>query len=83
MHKILPMSTMLLIIAACPAVFAAEKEISQAAPQNDQATKPPQMSDIPTMQEQGKRITALMEKIQSVTDPAERKRMLAEATCPQ
>jgi hypothetical protein len=35
------------------------------------------------MQEQGKRMAALMEKIKEVTDPAERKRLLAEAVCPQ
>jgi len=43
----------------------------------------PALSDIPIMQEQGKRMAALMEKIQEITDPAERKRMLAEAVCPQ
>ena len=43
----------------------------------------PQMSEIPTMKAQGKRMAELMQKIQDVKDPAERKRMLAEAMCPQ
>ena len=48
-----------------------------------QTGEAPQMSEIPKMQEQGKRMAELMEKIKEVTDPAERKRILAEATCPQ
>lgn len=45
--------------------------------------KAPEMSEIPTMKEQGKRMASLMEKIHEVTDPAERKRIMAEAMCPQ
>jgi hypothetical protein len=41
------------------------------------------MSEIPTMKEQGKRMASLMEKIHEITDPAERKRIMAEAMCPQ
>ena len=48
-----------------------------------QSPKPPEMSDIPTMKEQGKRMASLMEKIHEITDPAERKRIMAEAMCPQ
>ena len=83
MQKILPICAVLFFMAACTAAFAEEKESKQAPVQTAQTAAPPQMSEIPTMQEQGKRISALMEKIQTVTDPAERKRMLAEATCPQ
>jgi len=48
-----------------------------------QSPKAPEMSEIPTMKEQGKRMTSLMEKINEITDPAERKRIMAEAMCPQ
>ena len=47
------------------------------------APKAPEMSEIPTMKEQGKRMASLMEKIHEITDPAERKRIMAEAMCPQ
>ena len=43
----------------------------------------PQMSEIPVMKEQGKHMAAMMEKLKDITDPAERKRILAEAMCPQ
>ena len=43
----------------------------------------PQMSEIPVMQEQGQRMATMMEKLTHITDPAERKRILAEAMCPQ
>ena len=51
-----------------------------------QVSKPgtaPQMSEIPVMQEQGQRMATMMEKLTHITDPAERKRILAEAMCPQ
>jgi hypothetical protein len=48
-----------------------------------QSPKTPEMSEIPTMKEQGKRMASLMEKIHEITDPAERKRIMAEAMCPQ
>jgi hypothetical protein len=48
-----------------------------------QSPKTPEMSEIPTMKEQGKRMASLMEKIHEITDPTERKRIMAEAMCPQ
>ena len=52
-------------------------------PSITQTPKAPEMSEIPTMKEQGKRMAMLMEKIHEITDPAERKRIMAEAMCPQ
>ncbi len=43
----------------------------------------PAMSEIPTMKEQGERMAVLMERLTKETDPAERKRIMAEAICPQ
>ena len=78
------------LIQACLICAAFSHSALAQAPDNHQAvTLPaqtgaaPQMSEIPKMQEQGKRMAELMEKIKEVTDPAERKRILAEATCPQ
>ena len=52
-------------------------------PPTTQSLKAPEMSEIPTMKEQGKRMASLMEKIHEITDPNERKRIMAEAMCPQ
>lgn len=74
------------LVAALPA-FAEKMETFPplSKPKTDsEAEKPlPRLSDIPIMREQGKRMAMLMEKIQEVTDPAERKRLLSEAVCPQ
>jgi hypothetical protein len=49
-----------------------------AAPVN-----PPPMSELPKMKAEGERIAALMEKLAKETDPQERRRIMAEVTCPQ
>lgn len=75
-----------IILAAIAASTAAAADDNKASTVDAQTAPPsqtPQMSEIPKMKEQGKRIAELMQKIQDVKDPAERKRMLAEATCPQ
>lgn len=51
----------------------------QAAP----AGKPPVMADMPFMKEEAKRLAALMERLQKETDPAERRKIMAETTCAQ
>ncbi len=51
----------------------------QAAP----AGKPPAMADMPFMKEEAKRLAALMERLQKETDPAERRKIMAETTCAQ
>ena len=75
--------TTLLACATCAPASADDDKTLKADTQSGQASQAPQMSEIPKMKEQGKRIAELMQKIQDVKDPAERKRMLAEATCPQ
>ncbi len=62
--------------------FAEEQE-KQGAPQVKTAGETPAMSEIPKMKEQGERMAVLMEKLTKETDPAERKRIMAEAICPQ
>ena len=73
----------LFAFVSCAPAAADEDKTPRADTQTGQASQAPQMSEIPKMKEQGKRIAELMQKIQDVKDPAERKRMLAEATCPQ
>lgn len=84
-HLLLPV-VLALLVAALPA-FAEKAEQSPPLSQpnsGSEAQKPlPGLSDIPMMQAQGKRMAMLMEKIQEITDPAERKRLLSEAICPQ
>ena len=63
-------------------VLADEQGKAQPAPATPTAGAPA-MSDIPTMKEQGERMAVLMEKLTKETDPAERKRIMAEAICPQ
>ncbi len=74
--------SMLAMSASSPALAGDDKETKAEAPAAA-TNQSPQMSEIPKMKEQGKRMAELMQKIQDVKDPAERKRILAEATCPQ
>ncbi len=41
------------------------------------------LADLPKMKEEGKRLAALMERLQKETDPAERRKIMAEVMCPQ
>lgn len=61
----------------------ADDQGAQAPAQSTPAAPTPAMSDIPKMKEQGERMAVLMEKLTKETDPAERKRIMAEAMCPQ
>ena len=76
----------LFALCANQSVLADPKEEEKQITTQSQAGKPgaaPQMSEIPVMQEQGQRMATMMEKLTHITDPAERKRILAEAMCPQ
>lgn len=43
----------------------------------------PQMSEIPVMKQQGERMAGLMEQLSKESDPEVRRRIMAEAMCPQ
>lgn len=43
----------------------------------------PAMSEIPTMKAQGERMAGLMEQLSKESDPEARRRIMAEAMCPQ
>ncbi len=70
---------------ACAALAHADDASTQAAAsQASQGTpNPPPMSELPMMKAEGERIAALMERLAKETDPAERRRIMAEVTCPQ
>lgn len=61
----------------------ADEQEKQATAQLKTTAEAPAMSEIPKMKEQGERMAVLMEKLTKETDPAERKRIMAEAMCPQ
>lgn len=44
---------------------------------------PPQLSENPKMKAEGKRLAALMEKLQKESNPEERRKIMSEAMCPQ
>lgn len=47
------------------------------------AGQTPQMSEIPVMKQQGERMAVLMEQLSKESDPEVRRRIMAEAVCPQ
>ena len=65
---------------------AADKEQKSESLQPTQTapeTKRPSMADMPFMKEEAKRLAALMERLQKETDPAERRKIMAETSCTQ
>lgn len=70
---------------ACAALaYADDADTQPAAAQASSApVKAPPMSELPFMKAEGERIAALMEKLTKESDPAERRRIMAEVTCPQ
>jgi hypothetical protein len=76
-------SCVLLVLSSASWAESSDVNKPDNPPPITQSPKAPEMSEIPTMKEQGKRMASLMEKIHEITDPAERKRIMAEAMCPQ
>ena len=73
-------------LALAASVQAADKEVKTEAAQTPQAApeaKRPEMADMPFMKEEAKRLAALMERLQKATDPAERRKIMAETSCAQ
>ncbi len=86
------MKTLSLIAAGASLLLAAAAFAETAEPQAPAAGQPPattpgaaapQLSDNPKMQAEGKRLAALMEKLQKESDPEERRKIMSEAMCPQ
>lgn len=87
----MPMKTLSLFAAGASLMLAAAAFAETAEPQAPAAGQPstpsgaatPQLSDNPKMQAEGKRLAALMEKLQKESDPDERRKIMSEAMCPQ
>ena len=65
---------------------AADKEEKAESTQSEQTVpeaKRPSMADMPLMKQEAKRLAALMERLQKETDPAERRKIMAETSCAQ
>ena len=64
---------------------------TQASDKDEKPTPEPQlsvgetpaMSEIPTMKQQGQRMAVLMEQLSKESNPDIRRRIMAEAMCPQ
>ena len=79
------MKTIAIFIAALAATLpcaAAEDEKPKAAPPA-KLGETPAMSEIPTMKAQGERMATLMEQLSKESNPEIRRRIMAEAMCPQ
>ena len=60
-----------------------EKVESTQPAQTASEAKRPSMADLPLMKEEAKRLATLMEQLQKETDPAERRKIMAETSCAQ
>ena len=73
---------MLLLGATLPAQ-AADKEEKPAPEPQLSVGQTPAMSEIPTMKQQGERMAVLMQQLSKESNPDIRRRIMAEAMCPQ
>ena len=62
---------------------AADNEEKPAAAPPAKTGETPSMSEIPTMKAQGERMVTLMEQLSKESNPDIRRRIMAEAMCPQ
>ena len=63
--------------------MAADNEEKLAAAPPAKPGETPAMSEIPTMKAQGERMVTLMEQLSKESNPDIRRRIMAEAMCPQ
>lgn len=62
---------------------AADQEEKPAAAPPAKPGETPALSEIPTMKAQGERMVTLMEQLSKESNPDIRRRIMAEAMCPQ
>ncbi len=72
-----------LCLTANLAAAAADNEEKPRAAPPQKAGETPAMSEIPAMKAQGERMATLMEQLSKESDPEIRRRIMAEAICPQ
>ncbi len=73
----------LALSASAQAADKEEKAESAQPAQTASETKRPEMAEMPFMKAEAKRLAALMERLQKETDPAERRKIMAETSCAQ
>ena len=73
----------LALSAVAQAADKEEKAESTQPAQTVPEAKRPSMADMPLMKQEAKRLAALMERLQKETDPAERRKIMAETRCAQ
>lgn len=74
--------TMLVLGATLPAQASDKEEKPTPEPQLS-VGQTPAMSEIPTMKQQGERMAVLMQQLSKESNPDIRRRIMAEAMCPQ
>lgn len=73
----------LALSAVAQAADKDEKAESTQSAQTAPEAKRPSMANMPLMKQEAKRLAALMERLQKETDPAERRKIMAETSCAQ
>lgn len=86
--KLASLTAALLALGFATAALAEPATDNAATRANAEALRPstgqaPQMSEIPVMKQQGERMAVLMEQLSKESDPEVRRRIMAEAVCPQ
>ena len=62
---------------------ASDKEAKPTSEPQLSVGQTPAMSEIPTMKQQGERMAVLMQQLSKESNPDIRRRIMAEAMCPQ
>ncbi|MEY4466675.1 MAG: hypothetical protein RIR21_468 [Pseudomonadota bacterium] len=72
-----------LVLAASLTAQASDKEDKPTPEPQISVAETPALSEIPTMKQQGQRMAVLMEQLSKESNPDIRRRIMAEAMCPQ
>jgi hypothetical protein len=72
-----------LVLGTSLSVQAADKEEKPTPEPQISLGETPAMSEIPIMKQQGQRMAVLMEQLSKESNPDIRRRIMAEAMCPQ
>ena len=72
-----------LMLGASLSAQASDKEEKPTPEPQLSVGQTPAMSEIPTMKQQGERMAVLMQQLSKESNPEIRRRIMAEAMCPQ
>jgi len=73
----------MLMLGVSISTQASDKEEKPTTEPQLSVAQTPTMSEIPTMKQQGERMAVLMEQLSKESNPDIRRRIMAEAMCPQ